>query len=99
MVEERFATLEIVKGCVLCTDWTGHHDRNNCKALFRGEKAPNCPICEKAILCGRKHHILLHGATSKYFNIARVGKKSGPPTINEIEKEDQQGGVSTLMQV
>ena len=67
--------------------------------MFRGELAPNCPISEKGILCGRRHHILLHGVTSKYCNIARVGSKAGPPTIDKIEEEDQQGGVSTLMQV
>ena len=99
VVEERVVTLERVKGCVLCTDWTGQHNRNNCNALFKGERFPNCPMSEKGILCSRKHHKLLHGTTSKYCNIVRVGKNSGPPTISEIEEEDQQGGVSTLMQV
>ena len=100
VVEQRAAKIEGVKGCVLCTDWTGNHDRSNCKVLLRGELLPNCPISEKGILCDRKHHILLHGAmSSKNCNIACVGRMSGPPTIDEIEEEDQHGGVSTLMQV
>ena len=91
VVEQRASTIEGIKGCVLCTDWRGNHDRSNCKVLLRSELLPNCPIIEKGILCGRKHHILLHGATSsKYCKIARVGRKAGPPTIDKIEEDDQQ---------
>ena len=63
VVKQRASTIEGIKECVLCTDWTGNHDKSNCKARIRGALLPNCPFSEKGILCDRKHHIMLRGAT------------------------------------
>lgn len=91
--------IEKAKGCMLCTDYTGQHDKNRCYSTFKGKKFPNCPMTEGGVICGKRHHKLVHGSMSKYCNMARVSKTSTPPTDNKIEREDESAGTSTLMKV
>ena len=56
---------------------------------YRGQeyflvKYPNCTMEEHGVVCNKRHNHLLHGATTKYCNIARAGS-SRLPTSKEIQ--------------
>ena len=70
---ERANLLEKVNGCALCTDWTGSHRREQCvEKTGRGVRFGSCPVQVGADRCGKGHHTLLHGTTSKFTNFVAM---------------------------
>lgn len=59
-----------VKGCGLCTDWTGGHQQDKCMELGRtGKPFQQCSIkTTDGQVCGKKHHPQLHGAKVQGLN-------------------------------
>ena len=87
-VNERARLMEEINGCVLCTDWTGSHTRDHCEEkTTKGNRFRNCWVAAAGGggECGKKHHSLLHGSSSKFSNFLSVNmvSKDGrrvPPT-------------------
>ena len=87
-VNERARLMEEINGCVLCTDWTGSHTRDHCEEkTTKGNRFRNCWVAAAGGggECGKKHHSLLHGSSSKFSNFLSVNMVSkdgrrAPPT-------------------
>ena len=76
---DRANMLQAAKGCQLCLDWTGNHQRDKCTANTRGKPLGDCSIQVNGVLCGVKHNSLLHGSSSKYCNLVQVSTTSADP--------------------
>ena len=68
-IAERGATLEHCKGCALCLDWTGEHDRTNFTSQVKGKPISNCNVRVGSSEYEKIHNILLHG--SKVCDVVR----------------------------
>ena len=66
---ERAHLLQSAKGCQLCLDWTGYHQRDKCTAKTYGKLFWDCSIQINGVPCGAKHNSLLHGLSSRYCNL------------------------------
>ena len=101
-VEERVAMVEEARGCALCLDWTGSHQRDTCKEKISVAKGlfENCKEAVNGNPCGKKHNYMLHGSAAKFVNFVTVNAvKAGrreAPTAKDIDKAD---AVTTLLQV
>ena len=99
---ERTGLLEKVNGCAVCTDWTGSHRREQCvEKTHRGARFGSCPVQVGGNRCGKRHHSLLHGNSSKFanfvaVNMVRKSSQRGPPTEEDMEAADS---VTALCQV
>ena len=86
-VSDRAALVEKVKGCALCLDFTGNHQRDHCPARGRdGQPFLNCNEMVNGAPCNKQHSWLLHGTTSKYSNYVHINRShiSIAPTDEEI---------------
>ena len=73
---ERANLIEAAKGCTLCTDWSGDHQKDNCDSVnSKGELLKACQEKLNGTPCGRKHHPMLHGSSVQYCNMFRGGPK------------------------
>ena len=85
-VSERVAVLEDANGCANCLDFTGRHQRDQCWARSRDGQPFTCTEKVNGVQCGKKHHFMLHGSTSKFscyvrVNRAYVSAASTVPTV------------------
>ena len=79
---ERANLMEKINGCALCTDWTGSHRREQCEERDKaGHKFSFCREEEAGGRCGRNHHVLLHGNTTKFANFV---KREVPPGLARV---------------
>jgi hypothetical protein len=96
-VVARAQLFEDIKGCALCLDWTGDHTRDNCKELIKGKPYRDCQEPVGTGVCGRKHHRLLHGATTKYVNWVQLNAVSRRvPSHSDLDEGEK---VTTLLQI
>ena len=95
---ERVALLEKVKGCAGCLDFTGKHQRDQCPARQRDGQPFTCSEKVNGVRCGKKHHFMLHGSTSKFSCYVQVNRAhvSVAPTAEEIAANHH---TTTLMQL
>ena len=101
---ERAALVEKSEACALCLDWTGSHQRDNCKEHIKKGKGPfgPCTITTGGVPCGKLHNSLLHGSTIKYCNYMQVNAVKGgrrdtsAPTHKDMEAVNS---VTALLQV
>ena len=65
-IQSREKELERLKGCALCLDSTGRHQRENCDAKTKGGEAfKNCSMADNAgNKCGKKHNAWVHSGNS-----------------------------------
>ena len=73
IVAERARIVERSKACQLCLDWTGTHQRDQCKAVTKGGQPYGvCEAQDNGVVCGLKHNKMLHGSTVRYCNVVHV---------------------------
>ena len=86
-VRERASLVEKEGACALCTDWTGSHTRENCEENeSKGVRFSDCDVDVSGTPCGKKHHRLLHGSTSKFTN-HMASRFSRHMTANVVKEE------------
>jgi hypothetical protein len=97
-VAERASLVEKTNGCALCLDYTGRHQKDNCRSMSLGSLYGRCDRQVNGVDCGKQHNSLLHGATGRFCNYVQVNalRASVPPTMAELEAGDAAG---TLLQV
>ena len=67
---DRANIVQSCKGCTLCTDWSGKHDKNSCDAKnSKGDPLKSYQDKVNGAVCGIKHHPLLHGSSVQYCNL------------------------------
>ena len=93
--------IEKCGGCALCLEWTSDHKRDSCPAKYKGKPFQMCELVERGVACGKKHHSLLHGATTKFCNFLRVNNatRHGSPLVPTAEDVKAGDAKTTLMQV
>ena len=101
---ERAELVEKAGACALCLDWTGSHQRHNCKEHIRKGKGPfgPCTITTSGVACGKLHNLLLHGSVIKYCNYMQVNAvKGGKKDIRAPTHKDMEAvnSVTALLQV
>ena len=97
-VNEKVALIEKVNGCAGCLDFTGRHQRDDCRATNKEGMPWTCSKEVNGQRCGKKHHIMLHGTTNNFANYVQVNRShvSIAPTDEEIRNEQS---TTTLMQL
>ena len=95
-VPERADLIEKCGGCALCLDWTSDHKRDNCTAKYMGEPFRSCEAFDGGSACGKKHHRLLHGTTTKYCNLLHspaedVEAGDAKTTLKQVQKVPTEG--------
>ena len=111
-VAERARIVERAKACQLCLDWTGSHQRDQCKAVTKGGQSyGDCKAQDNGVVCGLKHNKMLHGSTIRYCNLTHVhsmlkNRMAGQPfdvdavpTDADLREADSRAGPNTLMQM
>ena len=84
-IQNRVRELERLKGCALCLDATGDHQRDKCPARTKNNQPyQNCSMIDSnGNKCNKKHNPWVHGSTSSYVNLLVVQNAS------DIESDDE----------
>ena len=101
-VEERAELVEKVGVCALCLDWTGTHNYNTCTEQRSGGRGPFKPCARPSgngELCGRKHHEMLHGASTRFCFVTRAKLVMNPRLTNSVAGRARASSMSTPEQV
>ena len=73
-VDARAALVQSNKGCSLCLNWTGTHQKDNCQTrVGRDQKLMGkCnTVDNNGGVCNKKHHRFIHGTANLYCNMVR----------------------------